>query len=38
MAGEIFIAADISVGYALEMAMKNVGVVLGDAEQSSNAL
>jgi glutathione S-transferase len=34
MAGDVFTAADISVGYALEMARKNVGVVLGDAEQN----
>jgi len=34
MAGDDFTAADISVGYALEMARKNVGVVLGDAEQA----
>ena len=34
MAGAIFTAADISVGYALEMARKNAGVELGDAEQA----
>ena len=34
MAGEAFTAADISVGYALEMARKNVGFVFGDAEQA----
>ena len=34
MAGEAFTAADISVGYALELARKNVGVVFGDAEQA----
>jgi glutathione S-transferase/3-isopropylmalate dehydratase len=34
MAGDKFTAADISVGYALEMARKNVGVVFGDAEQA----
>lgn len=34
MAGDIFTAADISVGYALEMARKNAGVELGDAEQA----
>jgi glutathione S-transferase/3-isopropylmalate dehydratase len=34
MAGDVFTAADISVGYALELARKNVGVVLGDAEQA----
>jgi len=32
LAGDVFTAADISVGYALEMARKNVWV-LGDAEQ-----
>lgn len=34
MAGDRFTAADISVGYALEMARKNVGVVFGDAVQA----
>lgn len=34
MAGDAFTAADISVGYALEMARKNAGVMLGDAEQA----
>jgi glutathione S-transferase len=34
MAGDVFTAADISVGYALEMARRNVGVGLGDAEQA----
>jgi len=34
MAGDVFTAADISVGYALEMARKNVGFVLDDAEQT----
>ena len=34
MAGDAFTAADISVGYALEMARKNVGFELGDAEQT----
>jgi glutathione S-transferase/3-isopropylmalate dehydratase len=34
MAGEVFTAADISVGYALELARKNVGVVFGAAEQA----
>jgi glutathione S-transferase len=34
LAGDAFTAADISVGYALEMARKNVGVVLGDVEQA----
>jgi glutathione S-transferase/3-isopropylmalate dehydratase len=33
VAGDVFTAADISVGYALEMARKNIGVVLGEAEQ-----
>ena len=34
LAGDAFTAADISVGYALEMARKNIGLVLGDAEQA----
>jgi glutathione S-transferase len=34
MAGDVFTAADISVGYALEMARRNVGVVFGEAEQT----
>lgn len=34
MAGNVFTAADISVGYALELARKNAGIVLGDAEQA----
>ena len=34
LAGQSFTAADISVGYALEMARKNVGVVFGDVEQT----
>ena len=34
MAGDTFTAADISVGYALEMARKNAGIVLGDIEQA----
>ncbi len=34
MAGDVFTAADISVGYALEMARKNAGVALGAAEQA----
>ena len=33
MAGERFTAADISVTYALEMAQRNVGFVLGATEQ-----
>jgi glutathione S-transferase/3-isopropylmalate dehydratase len=33
MAGGLFTAADISVGYALEMARKNAGIALGEAEQ-----
>jgi glutathione S-transferase len=34
MAGEAFTAADISVTYALQLATRNVGVVLGEAEQA----
>ena len=34
LAGEAFTAADISVGYALEMARKNAGFVLGEVEQA----
>lgn len=34
MAGEAFTAADISVGYALEMARKNIDFALGEAEQA----
>lgn len=34
MAGDAFTAADISVGYALEMARKNIGFVFGEAEQA----
>jgi glutathione S-transferase/3-isopropylmalate dehydratase len=34
MAGDSFTAADISVGYALEMARKNIGFALGEAEQA----
>ena len=34
LAGDQFTAADISVGYALEMARKNVGVALGEVEQA----
>jgi glutathione S-transferase/3-isopropylmalate dehydratase len=34
MAGDQFTAADISVGYALELARRNVGFELGDAEQA----
>lgn len=34
LAGDAFTAADISVGYALEMARKNIGFVLGAAEQA----
>ncbi|WP_315756436.1 MULTISPECIES: glutathione S-transferase family protein [unclassified Bradyrhizobium] len=34
MAGDAFTAADISVGYALEMARKNVGVVFDDRVQA----
>ena len=34
LAGEAFTAADISVGYALEMARKNIGFELGGVEQA----
>ena len=34
LAGDTFTAADISVGYALEMAQKNAGIVLGEIEQA----
>jgi glutathione S-transferase/3-isopropylmalate dehydratase len=34
LAGDAFTAADISVGYALEMARKNIGFELGAAEQA----
>jgi glutathione S-transferase/3-isopropylmalate dehydratase len=34
LAGDHFTAADISVGYALEMARKNAGVAFGEAEQA----
>jgi glutathione S-transferase len=34
MTGDSFTAADISVGYALEMARKNAGIVFGDTEQA----
>jgi glutathione S-transferase/3-isopropylmalate dehydratase len=34
MAGDAFTAADISIGYALELARKNAGVVLADLEQA----
>ena len=34
MAGDHFTAADISVGYALELARKNAGVVFGETEQA----
>jgi glutathione S-transferase/3-isopropylmalate dehydratase len=34
MAGDMFTAADISVGYALEMARKNAGVEFGAVEQA----
>jgi glutathione S-transferase/3-isopropylmalate dehydratase len=33
VAGDHFTAADISVGYALEMARKNAGIALGEVEQ-----
>jgi len=34
LAGDAFTAADISVAYALQMARRNVGFVLGDVEQA----
>jgi glutathione S-transferase/3-isopropylmalate dehydratase len=34
MAGGVFTAADISVGYALELAEKNIGFAFGEAEQA----
>jgi len=34
MAGDAFTVADISVGYALEMARKNIDFALGEAEQA----
>ena len=34
LAGAAFTAADISVGYALEMARKNIGYPLGEMEQA----
>jgi glutathione S-transferase len=34
LAGQSFTAADISVGYALEMARRNVGVVFGEVERT----
>lgn len=34
LAGEMFTAADISVTYALNLAQRNCGVTLGDAEQA----
>ena len=34
LAGDAFTAADISVGYALEMARKNAGIIFGDVEQA----
>ena len=34
LAGETFTAADISVTYALELAQRNCGIVLGEAEQA----
>lgn len=34
LAGDAFTAADISVGYALEMARKNIGYALGGVEQA----
>lgn len=37
MAGSVFTAADISVGYALEFARKNAAVALGEAERAYTA-
>lgn len=34
LAGEAFTAADISVTYALNLAQRNCGITLGDAEQA----
>lgn len=34
MAGDAFTAADISVGYALEMARKNIGFAFGETERA----
>ena len=34
LAGEAFTAADISVSYALNLAQRNCGITLGDAEQA----
>ena len=34
LAGEVFTAADISVTYALELAQKSGGVILGEVERS----
>jgi len=34
MGGDAFTAADIPVGYALEVARKNIGYALGEAEQA----
>ena len=34
LAGETFTAADISVTYALNLAQRNCGITLGDAEQA----
>ena len=34
LAGEAFTAADISVAYALQLAQRTVGFVLGEAEQA----
>ncbi len=34
LAGDAFTAADISVGYALEMARKNAGIAFGEVEQA----
>ena len=34
LAGDTFTAADISVSYALQLARRNAGIVLGEAEQA----
>ncbi len=34
LAGEVFTAADISVGYALELARKNAGIEFGERERA----
>ena len=37
LAGDAFTAADISVGYALEMAAKNIGYAFGAVERAYRA-